>query len=88
LQNLTKLLGDYAPGCCKEQKLENYFGRKIAVDASMHIYQFLVRYSLYGIFHDFDFNIELMFFVFLKSSLALFVIVGSRWKDRRPNSDK
>jgi 5'-3' exonuclease len=26
----------------KEQKFENYFGRKIAVDASMHIYSFLV----------------------------------------------
>ncbi len=25
-----------------EQKFENYFGRKIAVDASMHIYQFMV----------------------------------------------
>ena len=41
-QNLTKLLGDLAPGCCKEQKVENYFGRKVAIDASMHIYQFLV----------------------------------------------
>jgi flap endonuclease-1 len=36
------LLGDSAPGCMKEQKFENYFGRKIAVDASMHIYSFLV----------------------------------------------
>jgi flap endonuclease-1 len=26
-----------------EHKFENYFGRKIAVDASMHIYAFLVR---------------------------------------------
>ena len=43
LQNLTKLLGDHAPGCCREQKIDNYFGRKIAIDASMHIYQFLVR---------------------------------------------
>lgn len=43
LQGLTKLLGDSAPGCMKEQKFENYFGRKIAVDASMHIYSFLVR---------------------------------------------
>ncbi|BDA49648.1 Flap endonuclease 1 [Coccomyxa sp. Obi] len=42
IKNLTKLLGDHAPGCCKEQKVENYFGRKVAVDASMHIYQFLV----------------------------------------------
>ncbi|EFN50740.1 hypothetical protein CHLNCDRAFT_37697 [Chlorella variabilis] len=42
IQGLTKLLGDAAPGCMKEQKFENYFGRKIAVDASMHIYAFLV----------------------------------------------
>ena len=42
-QGLTKLLADHAPGCIKEQKFENYFGRKIAVDASMHIYAFLVR---------------------------------------------
>ena len=31
-----------APDCTKEQKFETYFGRKIAVDASMHIYQFMV----------------------------------------------
>lgn len=43
LQGLTKLLADNAPGCMKEQKFENYFGRKIAVDASMHIYAFMVR---------------------------------------------
>ena len=42
-QGLTKLLADNAPGCMREQKLENYFGRKIAVDASMHIYAFMVR---------------------------------------------
>ncbi|CAK0783365.1 Elongation of fatty acids protein 2 [Coccomyxa viridis] len=42
IKNLTKLLGDHAPGCCREQKIDNYFGRRIAIDASMHIYQFLV----------------------------------------------
>ena len=41
-QGLSKLLGDNAPGCMKEEKFSNYFGRKIAVDASMHIYSFLV----------------------------------------------
>jgi flap endonuclease-1 len=41
IQGLTKLLGDHAPKCIKEQNFNNYFGRKIAVDASMHIYQFL-----------------------------------------------
>ncbi len=29
----------------REQKFEDYFGRKIAIDASMHIYQFLVSYQ-------------------------------------------
>ena len=41
-QGLTKLLADYAPGSYREQKFDNYFGRKIAIDASMHIYQALV----------------------------------------------
>ena len=41
-QGLSKLLADNAPECIREQKFENYFGRKIAVDASMHIYSFLV----------------------------------------------
>ncbi len=41
IAGLTKLLGDRAPRCIKEQAFANYFGRKIAVDASMHIYQFL-----------------------------------------------
>jgi hypothetical protein len=41
IHGLTKLLGDNAPKCIKEQAFNNYFGRKIAVDASMHIYQFL-----------------------------------------------
>lgn len=42
IKGLSKLLGEYAPGCCKEHKFDDYFGRKIAIDASMHIYQFLV----------------------------------------------
>jgi hypothetical protein len=42
LQGLTKLLADNAPKCMREQKFENYFGRKIAIDASMSIYSFLV----------------------------------------------
>ncbi|PPD78623.1 hypothetical protein GOBAR_DD24451 [Gossypium barbadense] len=39
---LTKLLADNAPKAMKEQKLESYFGRKIAIDTSMSIYQFLI----------------------------------------------
>lgn len=29
----------------REVKFESYFGRKVAIDASMHIYQFMVRAS-------------------------------------------
>jgi hypothetical protein len=42
VQGLTKLLADNAPGAMKEQKFESYFGRRIAIDASMSIYQFLI----------------------------------------------
>ncbi|KAG6531809.1 hypothetical protein ZIOFF_005635 [Zingiber officinale] len=44
IKGLTKLLADHAPKAIKEQKFENYFGQKIAIDASMSIYQFLVRF--------------------------------------------
>ncbi|XP_058002916.1 flap endonuclease 1 isoform X2 [Hevea brasiliensis] len=42
IKGLTKLLADNAPKAMKEQKFESYFGRKIAIDASMSIYQFLI----------------------------------------------
>lgn len=42
IKGLTKLLADCAPKAMKEQKFESYFGRKIAIDASMSIYQFLI----------------------------------------------
>lgn len=42
IKGLTKLLADNAPSAMKEQKFESYFGRKIAIDASMSIYQFLI----------------------------------------------
>lgn len=42
IKGLTKLLSDSAPRCMSEQKFESYFGRKIAIDASMSIYQFLI----------------------------------------------
>ncbi|KAK9695824.1 XPG I-region [Popillia japonica] len=40
--NLAKLLADYAPQAIKENEIKNYFGRKIALDASMCLYQFLI----------------------------------------------
>lgn len=43
IQGLTRLISDHAPGSMKtDGKVENYFGRKIAIDASMAIYQFLI----------------------------------------------
>jgi len=42
IQGLTKLLGDHAPSSMKENEIKNYFGRKVAIDASMCIYQFLI----------------------------------------------
>ncbi|KAF8394769.1 hypothetical protein HHK36_020984 [Tetracentron sinense] len=42
VKGLTKFLESNAPMCMKEQKFESYFGHKIAIDASMCIYQFLI----------------------------------------------
>ncbi|GIY53966.1 flap endonuclease 1 [Caerostris darwini] len=42
IQGLSKLIADNAPSSVKENEIKNYFGRKIAVDASMSIYQFLI----------------------------------------------
>lgn len=42
IHGLAKLLGDNAPSSLKENEIKNYFGRKVAVDASMCIYQFLI----------------------------------------------
>ncbi len=43
IHGLTKLLSDEAPNCMKEVDLDSLTGRKVAVDASMAMYQFLVR---------------------------------------------
>lgn len=40
--NLMKLIGDYAPNAIKEYDIKHYFGRKIAIDASMCLYQFMI----------------------------------------------
>ncbi|CAD7012091.1 unnamed protein product [Ceratitis capitata] len=39
---LAKLIADIAPSAIKENEIKNYFGRKVAVDASMCLYQFLI----------------------------------------------
>ncbi|XP_076817686.1 flap endonuclease 1-like [Clavelina lepadiformis] len=39
---LSKLICDKAPSAVKENLMKNYFGRKVAIDASMAVYQFLI----------------------------------------------
>lgn len=39
---LSKLVADAAAGAIKENEIKNYFGRKVAIDASMSLYQFLI----------------------------------------------
>ncbi|KAK9511187.1 hypothetical protein O3M35_005797 [Rhynocoris fuscipes] len=39
---LSKLIADIAPQAIKENEIKNYFGRKVAIDASMSLYQFLI----------------------------------------------
>ncbi|XP_057656698.1 flap endonuclease 1 [Diorhabda carinulata] len=46
--NLTKLLADVAPQALKENELKTYFGRKVAIDASMCLYQFLIAVRAEG----------------------------------------
>lgn len=42
IQGLMKLISEECPQAIKEQELDNYTGRKIAIDASMAMYQFLI----------------------------------------------
>jgi XPG N-terminal domain len=42
IHGLTKLLGDECPDCIKEFELDGLTGRKVAIDASMAMYQFLI----------------------------------------------
>jgi len=42
IKGLAKLLSDESPECIKEVSLSSLHGRKIAIDASMAIYQFLI----------------------------------------------
>jgi flap endonuclease-1 len=42
IKDLYKVICDTVPGAVKEDEIKNYFGRKIAIDASMSLYQFLI----------------------------------------------
>lgn len=51
---LSKLIADEVPTAVKETELKSYFGRRIAVDASMSLYQFLIaiRFSTQQLTND------------------------------------
>eukprot|EP01052_Picozoa_sp_SAG31_P020993 SAG31_NODE_1601_length_7786_cov_33.553272_11_plen_138_part_00 len=42
IKGLSKLLAEEAPNSVKETSVQALFGRKVAIDASMVIYQFLI----------------------------------------------
>ena len=42
IKGLTALISDEAPGAIREMEIKTYFGRKVAIDASMSLYQFLI----------------------------------------------
>ncbi|KAG7450492.1 PIN domain-like protein [Guyanagaster necrorhizus] len=42
IKGLTGLITEHAPNAIKEHEIKNLFGRKVAIDASMSIYQFLI----------------------------------------------
>lgn len=48
IKQLSKVVADIAPGAIKQQEMKNYFGRTIAVDASMVLYQFLIAVRTEG----------------------------------------
>jgi len=49
IKGLSKLLQELAPSSFKEQELKSYFGRILAVDASMALYQFLIAVRQQGV---------------------------------------
>ncbi len=42
IKNLMKLISDHAPDAIKEGSMDTHFGRAVAIDASMSLYQFLI----------------------------------------------
>lgn len=42
IKGLTNLISEHAPSAIKSHEIKSYFGRKVAIDASMSIYQFMI----------------------------------------------
>ena len=45
---LSKLIADICPQAIKDSEIKHYFGRKVAIDASMCLYQFLIAVRAEG----------------------------------------
>ncbi|GAU99205.1 hypothetical protein RvY_10238 [Ramazzottius varieornatus] len=50
IKDLSKLIAEHAAGAIKENEMKNYFGRKVAIDASMALYQFMIAVRQEGDF--------------------------------------
>ncbi|XP_055592556.1 flap endonuclease 1 [Uranotaenia lowii] len=48
IKGLSQLIADIAPFAVKEGEIKNFFGRKVAIDASMCLYQFLIAVRAEG----------------------------------------
>ncbi|KFB47549.1 AGAP011448-PA-like protein [Anopheles sinensis] len=48
IKGLSQLIADVAPFAVKEGEMKQYFGRKVAIDASMSLYQFLIAVRAEG----------------------------------------
>lgn len=48
IKGLSQLIADLAPSAVKEGEIKNFFGRKVAIDASMCLYQFLIAVRAEG----------------------------------------
>uniref|UniRef100_A0A183CCC6 Flap endonuclease 1 n=1 Tax=Globodera pallida TaxID=36090 RepID=A0A183CCC6_GLOPA len=42
IKDLSKVIADHCPSAVKINEMKSYFGRRIAIDASMSLYQFLI----------------------------------------------
>lgn len=42
IKDLAKVIDEHAPNAIRTNEMKAYFGRKIAIDASMSMYQFLI----------------------------------------------
>jgi hypothetical protein len=67
IKHLMQLIADRVPTAIKETTIKNYFGRIIAIDASMALYQFLVCFGTLHLF-SLDLSRFAMIFLFASSS--------------------